>query len=120
MDFFTVPTLTFGALYCFLVVAHARRHILHWEVAWHPTSALVVQQLREAFPYDSSPKYLIFDRATNFNAEVVETIKTLGIEPKRTNFRSSWQGGVAERRVGSCRRVLLDLVILLTSGISRR
>jgi len=59
MDFFTVPTLTFGVLYCFFVISHDRRHILDWEVTGHPNSVWVAQQLREAFPYDSAPKYLI-------------------------------------------------------------
>jgi hypothetical protein len=58
MDFFTVPTLTFGVLYCFFVIAHDRRRILHFHVTKHPTSAWVAQQLREAFPYDSVPGYL--------------------------------------------------------------
>jgi hypothetical protein len=71
MDFFTVPTLTFGVLYCFFVIAHDRRRILGCSVTKHPTSAWVIQQLREAFPYDSVPGYLIFDRATNFNKEVI-------------------------------------------------
>ncbi len=113
MDFFTVPTLTFGVLYCFFVIAHDRRRILHWEVTRYPTSSWVTQQLREAFPYDSAPKYLIFDRAANFNQEVIGTIKTLGIEPKRTSFRSPWQNGIAECWVGNCRRDLLDHVIVL-------
>jgi hypothetical protein len=42
----------------------------------------VIQQLREAFPYSATAKHLIFDRAANFNAEVVATIKSFGIEPK--------------------------------------
>jgi len=91
MDFFTVPTLTFGVLYCFFVIAHDRRRILHFNVTGHPTSPWVVQQLREAFSYDSAPGYLIFDRGTNFNAEVIDTVKTLGFQPKRTSFRSPWQ-----------------------------
>ena len=120
MDFFTVRTLFFGLLYCFFVIAHDRRRILHWNITRHPNSAWVIQQLREAFPYDSSPKYLIFDRATNFNSEVLGTIKTLGIEPKRTSFRSPWQNGVAERWVGNCRRELLDHVIVLDERHLRR
>jgi putative transposase len=120
MDFFTVPTLTFGILYCFFVIAHDRRRILHCSITKHPSSSWVTQQLREAFPYDSSPKYLIFDRATNFNQEVISTVKTLGIEPKRTSFRSPWQNGVAERRVGNCRRDLLDHVIVLNERHLRR
>ena len=113
MDFFTVPTLTFGVLYCFFVIAHDRRRILHCNVTRHPTSAWVSQQLREAFPYDMQSKYLIFDRATNFSGEVIDTVKSFGIQPKRTSFRSPWQNGVAERFVGSCRRDLLDHVIVL-------
>jgi putative transposase len=120
MDFFTVPTLTFGVLHCFFVIAHDRRRILHWNVTQHPSSAWLVHQLREAFPYDFAPGYLIFDRATNFNSEVVDTIKTLGIEPKRTSLRSPWQNGVAERWVGSCRRDLLDHVIVLNERHLRR
>ena len=120
MDFFTVPTLTFGVLYCFFVISHDRRRILHWEVTRHPSSTWVTQQLREAFPYDSAPKYLIFDRATNFNCEVINTIKILGIEPKRTSFQSPWQNGVAERWVGNCRRDLLDHVIVLNRGHLKR
>jgi transposase InsO family protein len=68
--------------------------------------------LREAFPYDSAPGYLIFDRGANFNQEVIDTVKIFGIQPKRTSFRSPWQNGVAERFVGNCRRDLLDHVVL--------
>lgn len=71
MDFFTVPTLTFGVLYCFFVIAHGRRRILHCNVTRYPNNAWVMQQLLEAFPCESAPKYLVFDRATNFNDEVV-------------------------------------------------
>jgi hypothetical protein len=74
MDFFTIPTLTFGVLHGFFVIAHGRRQILHFNVIRHPTSAWVSQQLREAFPYDSAPRYLIFDRGCNFNDSVVETV----------------------------------------------
>jgi putative transposase len=50
MDFFTVPTLTFSVLYCFFIIGHDRRRILHFNVTRHPTSASVIQQLRETFP----------------------------------------------------------------------
>jgi putative transposase len=80
----------------------------------------VLQQLREAFPYDSVPGYLIFDRATNFNDDVVSLVKSFGITPKRTSFRSLWQNGVAERWVGNCRRDLLDHVIALNERHLRR
>ncbi len=120
IDFFTVPTLTFGVLYCFFVIAHDRRRIVHFNVTRHPTSAWVIQQLREAFPYDSTPRYLIFDRGSSFNAEMIEAVKSFGIQPKRTGFRSPWQNGVAERWVGNCRRDLLDHVIVLNNQHLKR
>jgi transposase InsO family protein len=120
MDFFTVPMLTFGVLYCFFVVSHDRRRILHCNATRHPASAWITQQLRETFPDDSASRYLIFDRAANFDEEVVSTIKSFGIEPKRTSFRSPWQNGVAERFVGSCRRDLLDPVIVLNERHLKR
>src|SRR5215471_10459958 len=48
MDFFSVPTITFGVLYCFFIIGHHRRRILHCNVTRHPTSTWIVQQLREA------------------------------------------------------------------------
>jgi transposase InsO family protein len=120
MDFFTVPTLTFGVLYGFFVISHGRRQILHFNVTRHPTSAWVSQQLREAFPYDAAPRYLIFDRGSYFNDDIVETIRSFEIEPKQTSFQSPWQNGIAERFVGSCRRDLLDHVIVLNDRHLKR
>ena len=120
MDFFTVPTLTFGVLYCFFVIAHDRRRILGCSVTKHPTSVWVIQQLRKAFPYDLVPGYLIFDRAMNFNEEVIDTVKSFGIQPKRTSLRSPWQNGVAERWIGNCRRDLIDHVIVVNERHLKR
>jgi transposase InsO family protein len=111
MDFFTVPTVTFGVLYCFFIIAHDRRRILHFNVTRNPTSAWVMQQLREALPYESAPKYLIFDRDAKFSPEIVAAVRAMGSQPTRTSFRSPWQNGVAERWVGSCRQDLLNHVI---------
>jgi transposase InsO family protein len=110
----------FWCLYCFFVIAHDRRRIHHFNATQHPTSAWTSQQLREAFPYDFAPKYLIFDRASNFDGDVIDTIKSFGIQTKRTSFRSPWQNGVAERFVGSCRRELLDHVIVLNEHHLKR
>jgi transposase InsO family protein len=85
-----------------------------------PMSEWVSQQLREAFPYDFAPRYLIFDRDATFNAEVVETAKTVGVRPVRIAFKSPWQNGVAERFVGNCRRDLLDHVIVLNERHLKR
>ena len=91
MDLFTVPTASLRLLYGFFVIEHGRRHIVHFNATFHPTSAWVIQQL----------------------AAVIEFIKATGTKPVRTSFRSPWQNGTAERWVGSCRRELLEHVAVL-------
>ena len=120
MDFFTVPTITFGVLYCFFIIAHRRRRILHLNVTKHPTSLWVVQQLREAFPCESTPRLLIFDRDGKYGLEVPAAVRSLTITPIRTSFESPWQNGVAERWVESCRRDLLDQVIAVSERHLKR
>lgn len=120
MDFFTVPTITFHVLYVFFVISHDRRRILHCNVTAHPTSLWIMQQLREAFPYEAKVKYLICDRDAKYGFEVPASIRGMGIEPLRTSWRSPWQNGVAERWIGSCRRELLDHVITMNERHLRR
>src|SRR5580765_2398842 len=120
MDFFTVPTLTFGVLYCFFVIGHDRRKILHLNVTRTPNALWVVQQLREAWAYQQPHRFLLFDRDAKFAAEVLSAVRDMGSEPTRTAFRSPWQNGVAERWVGSCRRDLLDHVIILNERHLKR
>ena len=120
MDFFTVPTVTFSLLYCFFVIGHDRRRVLHLNVTCHPTSSWIVQQLREAFPYQSAPKFLIFDHDAKYGLEVPAAIRSMSITCLQTSVRSPWQNGVAERWVGSCRRDLLDHVIALNERHLRR
>ena len=79
MDVFTVPTVTFNLLYCFFIVSHDRRRILHFNVTRHPTSSWIVQQLREAFPYPSSPRFLLFDHDQKYGLEVPAALRTLQI-----------------------------------------
>ena len=113
MDFFTVPTITFSVLYCFFLIGHDRRRILHCNVTKHPTSLWIVQQLREAFPFDSASRFLIFDRDAKYGEDVHAAVRALNMSPVRTSFARPWQNGIAERWVGSCRSELLDHVIPL-------
>ena len=121
MDFFTVQTLTFGILYCFFVISHDRRRILHFNVTRNPHALWTALQLHEAWEYDQPPqRFVIFDRDAKFSADVVEAVKAMGSQPIRTAFRSPWQNGIAERWVGSVRRDLLDHVIVLSERHLRR
>jgi transposase InsO family protein len=119
-DFFTVPTVTFKVLYCFFVIEHGRRRILHFNITPHPTSEWVVQQLREAFPEAAPYRYVILDRDAKFDADVITFLRATGLKPKRTSVQAPWQNGIAERFVGSCRREILDQVIALNQQHLRR
>ncbi len=120
MDFFTVPTATFRVLYCFFVIGHSRRKVLHFNATEHPTSAWIAQQMREAFPEDTAPRYLIPDRDRKDEGGATEVLESLSGELIRSAYQSPWQNGVAERWVGSCRRELLDHVIVFNEAHLRR
>ncbi len=120
MDFFTVPTLTFSVLYCFFVIGHDRRKILRCNVTRNPSALWIVQQMREAWPYGPASRFLLLDRDSKFGNNVVSFARSVGSQPVRTAYRSPWQNGVAERWVGSCRRDLLDHVIVLNERHLKR
>ena len=120
MDFFAVPTLTFHVLYCFFVIAHDRKRILHCNVTDHPTGLWITQQLREAFPFDHHQRFLIHDRDSKFGETVSSALIDVGLTAVKTSLRSPWQNGVAERWVGSCRRDLLDHVIPINARHLKR
>jgi putative transposase len=86
INFFTVPIVTFSLLYCFFVISHDRRRIMHCNVTRHPTRLWIVQQLREASPFDSAPRFLVFDRDAKYGWEVPTAVRSLKITPVRTSF----------------------------------
>ena len=116
MDFFVIPTATFGVLLGFVVVSHRDRRVLHLNVTAHPTEEWTNQQLREAFPWVSAPRYLHRDRDKLYSEDVRTTLTHLGIREVPSAARSSWQNPYAERVVDSIRRELLDPVVVLNEA----
>jgi transposase InsO family protein len=112
MDFFTVPTVTFRILWVFVVLHHERRRILHFGVTDHPDASWITQQLREAFPLDTAPRYAILDRDGKYGHEVPSALQSMGVKPVRTAPRSPWQNPYVERFGGTLRRELLDKIIV--------
>ena len=84
MDFFTGPTLTFGVLHCWFVIGHDRRRILHYNVTRNPSGFWTVLQLMQTWQFSAPPKFLVFDRDAKFSAEVLSTIKELGLTSVHT------------------------------------
>jgi putative transposase len=91
IDFFTVPAIRFQILYVFLVLAHEQRRILHFAVTAHPTAEWAVQHLREAFPWETAPRYLLRDRDRIFGNDFVDPVKAMGIQQVLSAPRSPWQ-----------------------------
>jgi transposase InsO family protein len=116
IDFFTVPTIRFQILYVFLVLAHDRRRIVHFNVTAHPTAEWTGQQLREAFPFEQVPRYLLRDRDGIFGGEFRKDVKAMGIKEVLSTPRSPWQRAYVERVIGTIRRECLDHMIVLNEA----
>ena len=112
VDFFTVPTIRFQVRYVFLVLAHERRRVVHFNVTAHPTAEWTAQQLREAFPFEQIPRYMLRDRDSIFGDEFGRQVRDMNIEEVLSAPRSPWQRAYIERLIGSIRRECLDHVIV--------
>ena len=107
-------------LYVFLVLAHLRRRIVHFSITEHPTAAWTSQQMVEAFPWDSAPRYLIRDRDATYGTVFGSRLRGMGIPEVLIAPRSPWQSPYVERLIGSIRRDCLDHVVVLGERQLRR
>jgi putative transposase len=120
VDFFTVPTVSFEVLFVFVVLAHDRRRVLHFNVTAHPTAAWTAQQILEAFPFETVPKYLLRDRDAIYGHVLQQQIEAMGIAEVLGAPRSPWERAYVERMIGSIRRDCLDHLIVLDESSLRR
>jgi len=113
VDFFVVPTLSFRILYVFVVLAHERRRVMHFNATEHPTAEWTAAQLMQAFPWDTAPRYLLRDR-DGIHGEVFRTqAANMAISEVLTRPRSPWQSPYVERLIGSVRRECLDHIVVI-------
>jgi putative transposase len=120
IDFFTVPTATFRALFVFVVLSQERRRVVHFRVTEHPTQEWTIQQMREAFPWDQAPRFVLRDRDAIYGRVFAAMTRDMGMEEVLTAPRSPWQNPFVERLVGSIRRECLDHVIVWNERSLRR
>jgi putative transposase len=120
VDFFTVPTATFRVLFVFVVLAHHRRRIIHFGVTSSPSARWTGQQVINACPWDTAPRYLLRERDGIYGAEFRRRVKNMGIAEVVIAARSPWQNPYVERVIGTLRRELLDHVIVLNEPHLRR
>jgi transposase InsO family protein len=120
IDFFTVPTVRFRNLYCFIILLHDRRQVVHFNVTTNPTAEWAAQQIIEAFPDDEAPKYLLRDRDGIYGDYFRSRVAGMGIEEVITAPQSAWQNPYVERVIGSIRRECLDHLIVINEDHLRR
>ena len=116
VDFSAVRTIRFQILYIFLMLAHNRRRILHLAVTAHPTAEWTAQRMREAFSWDTAPRYLLRDRDRILGQDFVDQVKAIGIEQGLSAPRSLWLNAYVKRLIGTIRRECLDRMIVLNEG----
>jgi putative transposase len=120
MDFFTVPTLTGRVLFVLVLLTHQRRRIIHVNVTEHPTAEWTAQQMIEAFPNDTAPRWLLRDRDAIYGDVFRRRVAGMGIAEVISSPASPWQNPYAERLIGSIRRECLDHVVVLGERHLRR
>jgi transposase InsO family protein len=120
IDFFTVPTVTGRVLFVFVVLLHHRRRIVHFNVTDHPTAAWTAQQVIDAFPHETAPRWLLRDRDAIYGEVFQRRVVGMGIDEVVSSPSSPWQNAYAERLIGSIRRDCLDHVIVFGDRHLRR
>jgi putative transposase len=120
IDMFVVTTATFRLLYTLIVLSLDRRRVVHFEVTANPTQDWLSGQMTEAFPWDTTPRYLMRDRDKSYGPTFRQRVRAMGITEVITAARSPWQNPYAERLIGSVRRECLDHVIILSERHLRR
>ena len=100
-------------LYCFIVLRHHRRRVVHFNVTANPTAQWTAQQITEAFPFDETPRYMIRDRTACTGDFFRQRVRNMGIDEVRIAPQAPWQNPYCERVIGSIRRKCLDRVIIL-------
>jgi len=120
VDFFIVPTVRNQVLFVFLVLAHERRRVLHFNITTNPTAEWTAQQIVNAFPWDEASRLLLRDRDSIYGEFFQRRIKNMGIKQVVTAARSPWQNPFVERLIGSIRRECLDHVIVMNEKHLRR
>ena len=120
VDLFTLPTVRFEILYVFVVLAFERRRLVFTNVTTNPTALWLGQQIVNAFPWDTAPRFLIRDRDGAYGEEFSRRVQSLGIRPIKTAVRAPKMNCYAERLIGTIRRELFDHVIVWSEAHARR
>jgi putative transposase len=91
LDFFVVPTVRHTVLFVLVILAHARRRVVHFNITKHPTAQWTTQRVVDAFPWDEAPRYLLRDRDRIYGGTFRQRVRHMGIKEVLIAPRSPWQ-----------------------------
>ena len=120
IDFLIVPTINFKLLYVLVIIHHETRKLVYLDVAHTLSAEWIVQALREAFPWEETPDYLIRDNEGVYGHSYRTFLAAAGIRDSPTTPHSPWQNAYVERLIGPIRRECLDHIIILNAEHLRR
>ena len=93
-------------------MSNERRRVIHFNVTESPTAAWTGQQIVNAFPWDTAPRYLLRDRDGKYGEEFIRRVESMDIQQVPISARSPWQNPYVERVIGSIRRECLNHTII--------
>ncbi len=103
-------------LFVLVILSHSRRKVVYFNITSNPTAEWTTQQIVEAFPWDTAPKYLMRDRDAIYGVSFRNRVKNMGIKEVVSAPQSPWQNPFVERVIGSIRRECTNHVIVLNQG----
>jgi transposase InsO family protein len=120
VDLCVVRTLAFDLLFVLVVLGHSRRQLLWLEITRRPTAEWLARQITEAFPWASTPAYLVRDNDRAYGPVFTARVRAMGIRDRPITPASPWQNGIAERLIGTLRRECLDQIVIFGEAHLRR
>ncbi len=112
--------MSFRLLRVLVICELGRRRILHINVTEHPGANWVLQQFRDALPWEHSFQFLVHDRDGIFSTKLDSDLESLGLEVLRTPYRTPLANAHCERLIGTIRRECLDHLLAVDEKHLRR
>jgi putative transposase len=119
-DFLQTYDLFFRTIFVFFMVELGSRRVVHFGVTRAPSDAWVAQQLREATPFGSGPRFLICDNDGKYGSQFAHAAAGNGIQIIHTPVEAPTANALCKRFLGSVRRELLDHILILSDRHLRR
>lgn len=116
VDFLIVPTTNFKLLYCLVIAHHGTRKLVHFDVVQTLSAVWIIKALREAFPWDEVPEYLIRNNEGVYAKVFKKRLSAMGIRDRPTTRHPPLQITYIERLIGSIRKEFLDHIVIFNEG----